>query len=302
MRRVLVTGAKGFIGRETLAYLRADGYEIHALGRGEAVVEEGVALHRCDLIRDDPAPLVAAIAPSHLLHLAWHTEPGRFWDAPENLDWVAASLRLVRAFAAAGGRRAVVAGSCAEYDWTVPLLDERTTPLAPATLYGEAKAGLFRILDQAAPVLGLSFAWGRIFFPYGPFEKSGRLLGDLFDGIARDEQVALSAGTQERDFMHVEDVAAAFVRLLGSPVEGPVNIAGGETLAVRDLATRAARIAGGEHLAMFGMRPMQPGEPPVMAAAISRLAEEVGFTPKYTADSGLRDMFERRTPGRKGHL
>lgn len=297
MKRVLVTGASGFIGRETLAPLDAAGFEIHTLGRDGGGGATAATHHRCDLLCDDVAPLIQAIAPSHMLHLSWYTAPGRFWDAPENLDWVAASLRLVRGFSAAGGRRLVAAGTCAEYDWSHAAMDEAATPLAPATLYGVAKTALFRLLDKAAPTLGLSFAWGRIFFPYGPFEKPGRLLSDLFDGIARGGEVALSEGRQQRDFMHVEDVATAFVRLLDSDVEGPVNIASGETLAVRDIVERAARIASGEHLLRFGARPMQPGEPPLMAAAATRLHAELGFTPKYSVDSGLRDMFQRRTAG-----
>lgn len=299
MSRVLVTGASGFIGRETLPFLRAGGHDIHVLARSAREAVDGVTHHRCDLIRDDPTPVLAGIGATHLLHLAWYAEPGRFWDAPANLDWVAASLRLVRAFAATGGGRLVVAGSCAEYDWSAPLLDESATPLGPATLYGEAKAALFRLLDKAAPALGLSFAWGRIFFPFGPFEPSGRLLGDLFDAIARGDAVPLSAGTQQRDFIHVEDVADALVRLLGSPLEGPVNIASGQALAVRDLAASAARIAGGADLIRFGERPARPGEPPVMAAATRRLHEELGFTPRYTTDSGLQDMFRRRPSDRR---
>jgi nucleoside-diphosphate-sugar epimerase len=293
VKRVLVTGASGFIGREAPALLAAAGYEVHSLGRGDAAVG-GAAHHRADLLADDVAPLVREIAPSHLLHLAWYAEPGLFWNAPENLDWVAASLRLVRAFAAAGGSRAVLAGSCAEYDWSFPLLDERTTRIAPATLYGEAKAGLHRLLEQAAPGLGLSLAWGRIFFPYGPFEKGGRLLGGLFDGIARGEEVRFSAGLQRRDFIHAEDAAAAFVALLDSAVEGPVNIASGETVAVADLVTRAARIAGGEALVRLGALPMQPGEPMVMAAATGRLRDEVGFIARHSLATGLEDMYRRR--------
>ena len=57
------------------------------------------------------------MAPTHLLHLAWYAEPGLFWRSPENLRWVEASLRLLRAFAEHGGQRAVMAGSCAEYAW-----------------------------------------------------------------------------------------------------------------------------------------------------------------------------------------
>ena len=89
----------------------------------------------------------------------------------------------------------------------------------------------------------------------------------------------------------VEDVAAAFVRRLASAVEGPVNIASGE---MRDLAQRAARLAGGESLLRFGARPLQEGEPADMSAATERLRDELGFTPRFTLDAGLEDMFRRR--------
>lgn len=291
--KVVVTGASGFIGREAVAPLLALGAEVHLLGRGNAA-PEGTTAHAIDLIRDDPAPLLAKIAPSHLLHFAWYAAPGRFWTAPENLDWVAASLRLVRTFTAAGGKRAVLAGSCAEYDWTHDRLDEATTPLAPATLYGEAKAGLFRVLNRAAPQLGLSFAWGRIFFPYGPFERAERLTGSALDAIVARRPAQFSAGTQARDFQHVEDTAAAFVALLSSEVEGAVNIASGETISVRALVEHAARIGDALSLMEFGARPMQPGEPPLLAANVTRLHDEVGFRPRWNLDTGLRDALARR--------
>ena len=128
-RRVLLTGASGFIGRHVVPLLKSREFEVHAISRSRAdLLIPGVA-----------AALVESIRPTHLLHLAWNAEPGRFWTAPDNLDWVAASLGLHRSFAALGGGRAVFAGSCAEYDWTHSLLDEAATPCAPATLYGIAK-------------------------------------------------------------------------------------------------------------------------------------------------------------------
>ncbi|WP_439534553.1 NAD-dependent epimerase/dehydratase family protein, partial [Polymorphobacter sp.] len=197
MSRIVVTGASGFVGRAALAPLRATGHEIHLLGRHPDPAS-GCQVHAIDLLAVDPAPLLAAIRPSHLLHLAWYAEPGKFWQAPENLDWMAATLRLVRGFAAAGGSRAVIAGSCAEYDWSHPRLEETVTPLAPATLYGTAKARLFQTLAAAAPILGLSLAWGRLFFPYGPDERSGRLLADVVDSVRAGRRVATSDGAQRR--------------------------------------------------------------------------------------------------------
>jgi len=290
--RVVVTGASGFIGREALAPLQALGAQIHTFGRS-ATVRDGLIAHAVDLLADDVAPLLAEIAPTHLLHFAWYAEPGKFWHAPENLDWVAASLRLVRGFAAAGGERAVLAGSCAEYDWSHALLDESITPLTPETLYGESKVSLFRMLEKAAPHLGTSFAWGRIFFPYGPFESGARLTGSALDAIVTGRVADFSEGLQRRDFQHVEDTAAAFVALLASNVEGAVNIASGETIAVRALVEHAARIGGTLPLMRFGTRPMQPGEPPMLAASNHRLSNEVGYRARFDLDTGLRDALAR---------
>ncbi len=290
--RVVVTGGGGFIGREAVAALRARGAEVHLLGRAPS--GDGVHGHVIDLLSQDPAPLLRAIAPTHLLHLAWYAEPGKFWAAPENLDWVAASLRLVQGFAAAGGTRAAFAGSCTEYDWTHETLDEALTPLAAATLYGTSKAALYRVLAKAAPVLGLSIGWGRIFFLYGPHENAGRLLPDVVDKVAAGQRVATSDGTQRRDFMHVEDVAAALVALLASRVEGAVNIATGVSTPVRDLVALAATTAGDAGLVDFGARPRQAHEPEVMLAAIARLRDEVGFVPKWSFAAGVADAVARR--------
>jgi nucleoside-diphosphate-sugar epimerase len=128
---IVLTGASGFIGSQVVPLLVGAGHTVHVLGRSAAA---GCTVHPIDLIADDPAPLLASIAPEALLHLAWYAKPGAFWHAPENLDWVAASLRLVRGFAAAGGRRVVAAGTCAEYDWSFETLDELTTPSRPHTL------------------------------------------------------------------------------------------------------------------------------------------------------------------------
>jgi nucleoside-diphosphate-sugar epimerase len=294
--RVVVTGGGGFIGREAVAVLQGQGADVHLLGRAPA--GEGVTPHVIDLLAQDPAPLLHAIAPTHLLHLAWYAEPGKFWQAPENLDWVAASLRLVRGFAAAGGRRAAFAGSCTEYDWHHETLDEATTPIDAATLYGTSKAALFRILVRAAPVLGLSIGWGRIFFLYGPRENAGRLLPDVVDKVAAGQRVATTDGTQRRDFMHVDDVAAALVALLASDVEGAVNIATGISTPVRDLVMMAAAAAGDAGLVDLGARPRQASEPEVMLATISRLRDECGFSPRWSLADGIADAVARRLAAR----
>lgn len=286
--RVLVTGATGFIGKYALLPLRELGFDVHAAGRGRPD-DQAITFHAADLF--DPASVVRAIGaskPSHLLHLAWDTEPGRFWNSPINMDWVAASLALVRAFAEAGGKRAVFAGTCAEYGWGADgPLDERHSALAPATLYGVSKDALRRIIDSYAETASLSVAWGRIFFLYGPHEKPGRLVSDAVRALTTKQPFATTDGYQRRDFMHVEDVARGFAALVASDVRGAVNIASGNAVPVRAILEAIARETGWPDLLRLGERPQPANDPPLIEAAVDRLRHEVGFLPRHQLEDGL---------------
>jgi nucleoside-diphosphate-sugar epimerase len=275
VNRVLVTGATGFIGSPAVRLLEERGHEVHAA--------------RANLL--DPAAadeLVRAARATHLLHLAWYAVPGRFWTAPENEAWVEATLRLLRAFYAAGGQRAVGAGTCAEYDWSGDgLLSETTTPLRPATLYGQAKAQTF----EAGAALG-ELAWGRVFFLYGPGEHPDRLVSSVARRLLTGEEAPTSEGTQVRDFMHVADVAGAFAELVDSGVTDAVNIGSGMPVTVRAVVDEIARAAGRPDLLRPGALPQREGEPPELVAEVRRLRAEVGFAPRYDLESGIKDTVD----------
>lgn len=290
MSRVLLTGASGFIGRQALETLLAEGHAVHAVARTVGEPRAGVVWHAADLLRHGTASdLVASVRPERLIHLAWTTTPGRYWTSLDNVAWAAATLELHHAFAAAGGQRAVYAGTCAEYDWSSPDLDEARTPLLPKTFYGTAKASTGRLLVAAGQHGGPSVAWGRIFYLYGPGEASGRLVSDVVAGLLSGRPVDCTEGRQERDFMHVADVARAFVALLASDVAGAVNIASGDCRPVRDLVTEIGRQTGRTDLLRLGARAAPPDDPPRLSASITRLRDEVGFVPRYDRASGLAD-------------
>lgn len=165
MSSVLLTGGSGFVGAAVIAPLLEAGHDVHAVARSPGPTQ-GVRWHVVDLLNDrQTAELVASVRPRLLLHLAWYAEHGRFWEAPENLDWVGATLRLVRAFRESGGVRAVLAGSCAEYRWGAPTLSERATPRDPATLYGVAKHATHLVAESYARAAGLELAWGAHLLP-----------------------------------------------------------------------------------------------------------------------------------------
>jgi nucleoside-diphosphate-sugar epimerase len=278
--RVLVTGATGFVGRFVAQRLETDGWEVHRVDRSVA-----------DLLAPHAVrALVERVRPSHLVHLAWNAEPGRYWTAPDNLDWVAASLTLHRAFAANGGRRAVFVGTCAEYDWSNEHLDERDTPCRPHTVYGVAKDSLRRLLEVSPE--GMSIAWARLFLLYGPNEAPSRLVASVARALLEGREAPCGDGLAERDYMHVSDAADAIVDLLGSSVEGPVNIASGVCRPLKDIIQAVGEQIGRPNLVRFGARPASANEPRRLAASVSRLHDEVGFRPRFGLNDGLANTIE----------
>ncbi len=290
MKSVVVTGATGFIGRNSLSLLQRAGYEVHAVSgsRSAQVTDDAVNWHAANLLNEgEMASLMHQVKPSHLLHFAWYAVPGKFWTARENLAWVKATVSLMQAFSDQGGQRLVMAGSCAEYDWSFDLCSEVSTPCRPATLYGAAKYSTQLLLDAWATQTGLSSAWGRIFFLYGPGEYPSRLVPSVIASLMHGEPARCTHGNQVRDFMHVEDVAAAFVALLDSDVRGVVNIASGVPLPIKDVVYTIADQLARRDLVQLGAIPSNAADPAALIADIGRLRDEVGFMPRYKLEEGI---------------
>ena len=350
-KRVLLTGASGFIGRWAIPALLRRGYEVHAVGRcvdsghqrsevrgqrsdigGQrfpppaprpsplvAVANQeslsrvvgpapqtrtddsvlstqysALHWHSCDLLNAaEAASLINSVRPTHLLHFAWYAEHRKFWTSPLNVDWAAASLLLLRAFANAGGHRAVFAGTCAEYDWSHEVLSERDTPTRPRTLYGACKNSLRDVAERFAAQAGMSFAWGRIFFLFGPDEHPDRFVPSIIEPLRRGEPAACRAGAQVRDFLHVADAADAFASVLESRVSGAVNIASGEARSLGRVAEYISDQLGRRDLLNVGSSPATLDNPAVLRADVARLRNEVGWTPRFSLTTGLDDVISQ---------
>ena len=267
--------------------LQARGFEVFTISRhggAPAGVESVVG----NLLDTAQLPgLLRRIAPTHLLHVAWNVAHGAYWTAPENHAWRAATAVLLQEFLAAGGVRAVGVGSCAEYRWTEDVYRENEPAiLAPATLYGQAKLAACGDFAAAAE-LGASTAWARLFFPYGPGEAPARLLPSVIRGLLRRVPVEVSAGTQIRDFMFLDDIGDALASLADAKLVGPVNVASGQGVALRDIIIEAIGQLGGGELVKFGAIPMREGDPPSIVADTTRLQHELGFSPRISLAEGI---------------
>lgn len=283
--KVLLTGASGFIGRYILSALQRSGIEVVAMGRSRP--QSVVPFIRADLLSlGDMTALMQQAQATHLLHLAWYAEHGKFWTSPLNLRWVEATTRLVEAFCAAGGQLVVIAGTCAEYDWTHGYCREDSTPLNPATLYGTAKDATRRLVMAVCAQHQVFCAWGRIFLPYGQGESASRLIPSLIDVFRGKREPFGVNATAYRDFLHVSDVAEGFVRLLTTGASGAYNICSGEPVCLAEVVTTLATLLGADPEPILALTTERPGEPPLLVGENLKL-KALGWRPALTLAQGL---------------
>ena len=289
---ILLTGAAGFVGSHVLRAL------VHRGAQVTAVVRPGADLSRIE----DVVPHVAIVEhdivaelnpiPSSVgridcvVHLAWHARPGSYLDSMANVDHLRASLRLMTALEGRGCRRFVAVGTCVEYDTRPGLLTEEA-PLRPLSLHASTKTALYLTAQAWARDRGISFAWPRLFFVYGPGERHGRLVPDVATALLAGLPVDTTFGEQVRDYLHVEDMADAYARVALSNLEGAINIGSGHPVVVRDVIAKLAAIIGRPELIRWGAKPPRAYDPPFVCADPSRLRRELGWVPRISLDEGL---------------
>lgn len=288
--KVVVTGAAGFIGQAVVRALAARGATVVGTYRGAHPPDiAGVTWERVDL--EDPAAvrtLLERHRPDGLVALGWCIGPN-YLQALENFRWIKHGIDLLIAFSETGGRRVVFCGSCMEYDWSgdAPLVED-STPLAPTTEYGAAKAALFTAFGSLCGRLGLSGAWARPFFLYGPGENPRRLAADVILSLLEGREALCTHGRQKRDFLHVDDVGGAIVALLDSDIVGAVNIGSGTAIPLATLVEEIGRQTDRADLVRLGAREARPNDPPLVEASTERL-NRLGWTPRFDLEAGVAD-------------
>lgn len=291
--RVLVTGARGFIGKRVTEALLRRGVEVHALTSGPVPAgQQPIRWHHADLLDggDSMDHLLGEIRPWGLVHLAWYVAHGKYWEAPENRHWKTASLRLLDSFHRSGGTRALCAGTCAEYDYRVegPYLED-STPLRPRTLYGECKDGLRKDAQEISR-RGLSLCWARLFHLYGPGELPTRLWPRLHETLAAGKPFQLQWPLRRRSFLHVADAAEAMAQLLESSFRGEVNLGSPEASTLGELSLAIARKLGREDLLSFLEPAQEPTEPLDLTPDLTRLFSLLSWKPRYSLSLGVEEL------------
>ena len=284
--RVLLTGASGFLGSYVLNQLAHQGIETVVVGRSQPANHKGGFIP-ADLLRlTDHLPVVQAAKATHLLHLAWYAEHGKYWTSPLNLRWVETSIRLAEAFCASGGQKIVAAGTCAEYDWSYGYCREDITPANPGTLYGIAKDATRRLTMAVCAEHKVPVVWGRIFLPYGQGEDNRRLIPSLIEVFQGKRTPFGVNAAAYRDFLHAADLAEGFVNLLQEDATGIYNLCSGQPVQIGDVVRHIAHSLNADPHTVLDLSTERPGEPDFLVGDNHKL-RSIGWTPRRS----LMDIF-----------
>lgn len=295
MRRVLLTGASGFVGSFVARQLVAAGVPTAVLLRpGSDPWRVADLLPRLATVEgtlaDVPAaePAARAFAPDTVLHLAWGGVGNAARNDPAQFDNLRQTVDLLHLCRRLGVGAFVGLGSQAEYGPHAGRLDEQT-PTCPTTVYGVAKlsAGLFAL--RLGGEWGVRAAWLRLFSSYGPTDHPGWMIPDLIGKLLAGERPPLTEGRQVWDYIHVADAAAAVVRVAESPAAaGVFNLGSGRPVPLREVI-ETVRDAIDPALPLgFGEVPYRPDQVMHLEADVSRL-RGLGWEPRTPLAAGLAE-------------
>jgi nucleoside-diphosphate-sugar epimerase len=268
--RILLTGANGFIGRHVVKELTRFGIDVITVGSGLHAASSG-HLTLDLLAKPDLGPILCSLKPTHLIHLAWYTEHGKYWDSEVNLGWMVGTYHLLESFFKSGGEHAFLAGTCAEYDWRYGYCDEELTPCNPSTLYGIAKDTTRRMCQMLRKTYGTQMAWGRVFFPYGPGEGERRLIPSLFRAFRKEIPPFGVNGNFIRDFIHVSDLAKAICQISMQRIDGVVNLCSGTPVSLNEIVEIVADLCNSDCRLILDLKSPKRDEPDVLIGNTQKL-------------------------------
>jgi UDP-glucose 4-epimerase len=277
--RVLVTGSRGFIGGSLGRSLAASGHEVLGLGRSSqpsAGWPGGYA--QADVASADLTELLDRFRPDAILHAAGPASVSASFTSPHedlraSLSTWANVLESVRR---ADVEPAVVLFSSAAVYGEPPLPAAESGPLAPISPYGFHKAAAELLAREYAECFGLQVLVCRLFSVFGPRQRR-LLVWELYERFRGPDDTVWLEGTgrESRDYLHVDDVAAALEGLLGNAATerercSIVNLGRGEETTVSDLAEQLRELLAPEKTVQWRGN-ARPGDPARWCADTSRL-------------------------------
>lgn len=289
---VVVTGARGFLGRSLTPRLVQEGYRVLAVDRVPAESDlPGVESHVADIA--DPASLLPAgralEEPFVLVHLAWNIQQ-RDASYRVQAEQVAIMAGLLDHWREKGLGYVVAPGSAQEFGARSGTLDEDAKPEEPLSPYGWAKRAAFEMTSSWSRQHGVGLTWLRPFIIYGEGQRGDLLLPYAVQQARAGQRAEFTDGRQIRDFIHVSDVVEAFVLAVKAQPKAQtvLNLGSRDPVSVHDVLYAIADHFGANDAFIFGARPRRVTDPDMQVANCARAESVLGWRPRVGWREGIR--------------
>lgn len=287
-RRVLVTGATGFIGRHLCRALLALGAEVTGLSRSAetSTVPEGVRLLAVDLRRFGEVEASLANIPADLIfHLGAQVtaRPDRELVLPMFEANAAGTIYLLMAALARGCERFILIGSAEALD--------TTNGLGPSSPYGASKLSAEIYGQMFYRLYGLPVVCVRPFLTYGPEQEPTKLIPYTILTLLRGENPLLSSGNRVCDAIYVDDVVRGLLMAAVAPVSvlgERIDLGSGKGITIKELVETIVKFLGSPGSPVFGAIPDRLNEA-TTEADLERTRSLLGWTPHWSLEEGLRE-------------
>jgi nucleoside-diphosphate-sugar epimerase len=289
-KRVLITGAGGFLGRAFCRVLSAEGALVQGSLHKRPLVE-GIVPYPWSLEQPEEAwPLVEASNPSHVVHLAAPVNLNRDPNLKETMQRQIVEATEQLALACEDrGIPLLVAGTCEEYgDQMAPFSEDM--PTAGVSPYSRAKAQSTRWLLERHRSHGLRVCVVRPFLTYGPEQRSSRLIPTAIHAALKGSPFPTTNGEQTREFNYITDMALGLRSAMSPQAEGELlNLGGGEEVPVRKVLEHIFALANADpKLIQFGALAHREGEAHRFFGDHSKTQRLLQHRPKIALQDGLR--------------
>ena len=285
-RRVLVTGAAGFLGRHLCPQLRAAGAEVHAVSRQHRPGHTAADRWWTAEVADETAAreLVKSVKPDVAIHLAalTHAEPSLDLVLPTFRSALESTVNLLTALTYEGCQRIVLTGSMEE-----PVGNGAVA--RPASPYAAAKWAASAYGRMFHALYGTPVVIARLTLTYGPGQARRKVIPSTILALLRGEQPRVSRGTRAWDVLYVDDAIEALMSLaLGRGPDGAtVDIGTGQLVTLRAVIERLVTMIAPSIGAAFGDVPERPLTES-RAADAAATAATLGWRATTSLEAGLQ--------------
>lgn len=303
-KRVLITGAAGFLGSHLCDRFVKDGF--HVIGMDNLItgdlrnIEHLFKLENFEFYHHDVSKFVHVPGELHyILHFASPASPIDYLKIPiQTLKVGSLGTHNLLGLARNKNARILVASTSEVYgDPTVHPQNEdywgNVNPIGPRGVYDEAKRFQEAITMAYHTYHGLETRIVRIFNTYGPRMRlnDGRALPAFIGQALRGEDITVFGdGSQTRSFCYVDDLVEGIYRLLFSDYSGPVNVGNPDEISISQFADEIIALTGTKQKVVY--QPLPTDDPKQRQPDITRARELLGWEPKVSRAEGLKITYD----------